>query len=118
MTDGMSGDIADLSLAQRNALELRLLERRAASTRNGEVIPRREVGASIPLSFAQQRLWFLDQLYPGRPTYNLARRVRMKGVLDVQALRLTLEAIVARHEALRTRIVAVDGTPEQIIAPS
>jgi amino acid adenylation domain-containing protein len=117
MSDDMSPDIAGLSLAQRTELELRLLRSRAGAT-NAQVIPRRDPAASAPLSFAQQRLWFLDQLYPGRSTYNIARRIRIRGVLDLDALRRALDAIVARHETLRTTIVAIDGTPQQIVAPA
>ena len=113
----MTGDIAGLSLAQRTELELRLLRDRAGAAK-ASTIPRRDAGASAPLSFAQQRLWFLDQLHPGMSTYNIARRVRIGGDLDLDVLRRTLDAIVARHEALRTTIVAIDGTPEQSVAPA
>jgi amino acid adenylation domain-containing protein len=117
MSDDVSRDIAGLSLAERTELELRLLGDRAAAARVPG-IPRRDPGASAPLSFAQQRLWFLDQLYPGRSTYNIARRIRIGGALDLEALRRALDAIVARHETLRTTIVAVDGTPQQRVAPA
>ncbi|MFI2352998.1 amino acid adenylation domain-containing protein, partial [Streptomyces sp. NPDC019443] len=70
----------------------------------------------LPLSFAQQRLWFLDQLDPGSAEYNVPMPVRLGGTLDVAALNATLSAIVARHEVLRTRLVAdVDGVPRQVI---
>ena len=117
MSDHRSQDIAGLSLAQRTELELRLLRGREGMV-NARLIPRRAPGASTPLSFAQQRLWFLDQLHPGSATYNIARRVRLTGSLDLEALRRTLDAIVARHETLRTTIVAVDGIPQQVIAPA
>jgi amino acid adenylation domain-containing protein len=117
MSDDVSRDVAGLSLAQRTELELRLLRGRAAAL-NDQVIARRDPAASIPLSFAQQRLWFLDQLHPGRSTYNLARKIRMRGVLDVKALRRSIDGIVARHESLRTTMVAVDGIPQQIVASS
>jgi hypothetical protein len=117
MSHDMSRDIAGLSIAERTELELRLLGDRAAAARVPG-IPRRDPGASAPLSFAQQRLWFLDQLYPGRSTYNIARRIRIGGALDLEALRRALDAIVARHETLRTTIVAVDGTPQQRVAPA
>jgi amino acid adenylation domain-containing protein len=117
MSDDMSRDIADLSLAQRTELELRLLGNRAGAT-TVPAIPRRDPGAPVPLSFAQQRLWFLDQLYPGRSTYNIGRRIRIGGALELEALRRALDAIVARHEALRTSIIAIDGTPRQVVAPA
>ncbi|WP_261991503.1 non-ribosomal peptide synthetase [Streptomyces sp. OR43] len=72
----------------------------------------------LPLSFAQQRLWFLDRLEPGSLEYNLPMRVRMGSDLDIAALQGALTAIVARHEVLRTRLVAdADGVPHQVIAP-
>ncbi len=69
----------------------------------------------IPLSFAQQRLWFLDQMDPGNPLYNVPRTIRMKGTMDVAALRKALNDLVARHEVLRTRYVAQDSHPVQKI---
>ncbi|HEU0178137.1 MAG TPA: amino acid adenylation domain-containing protein, partial [Blastocatellia bacterium] len=71
----------------------------------------------LPLSFAQQRLWFLDQLEPGNPFYNVSGAALMRGRLDVGALRASINSVVARHEALRTRFVATDGEPAQIIEP-
>jgi amino acid adenylation domain-containing protein len=112
----LSRDISGLSLADRSELELRLLRSRPVPT--SQAISRRDASAPTPLSFAQQRLWFLDQLHPGRSTYNIARRVRIDGPLDVEALRRALNAVVARHEALRTRLVVIDGTPQQVVAPS
>ena len=70
----------------------------------------------LPLSFAQQRLWFLDQLEPGNPFYNISRSVRLKGSLNVAALEQSLNEIVRRHEVLRTSFTDVDGHPVQKIA--
>lgn len=72
----------------------------------------------LPLSFAQQRLWFLNQWEPSSSLYNSAASLRIDGQLNVPALRRTLQAIVARHESLRTSFVAVDGVPLQRIADS
>ena len=71
----------------------------------------------LPLSFAQQRLWFMDQLEPGGSVYNFPAAVRLKGPLDVAALRLSLNEIIRRHEVLRTTFAMVDGRPVQVIAP-
>ena len=70
----------------------------------------------LPLSFAQQRLWFIDQLEPGS-VYNFPAAVRLKGQLNVAALKLSLNEIVKRHESLRTTFTTVDGRPVQVIAP-
>ncbi|MFD8820245.1 condensation domain-containing protein, partial [Streptomyces sp. NPDC059627] len=73
---------------------------------------------TLPLSFAQQRLWFLDQLEPGSAEYNVPMRVPLPADTDVRALGAALDAVVARHEALRTRLVAApDGTARQLIDP-
>jgi len=70
----------------------------------------------LPLSFAQQRLWFLDQLAPGNPFYNIPAAVRLDGALDVEVLHRSLNEIVRRHEVLRTTFPKVDGVPSQVIA--
>ncbi|PSM49201.1 non-ribosomal peptide synthetase [Chroococcidiopsis sp. CCALA 051] len=71
---------------------------------------------SLPLSFAQQRLWFLDRLVPNNPFYNIPFSVRLQGKLDYVALKQAFGAIVDRHEALRTNFVKLDGQPVQIVA--
>ncbi|HSF41241.1 MAG TPA: amino acid adenylation domain-containing protein, partial [Thermoanaerobaculia bacterium] len=71
----------------------------------------------LPLSFAQQRLWFLDQLAPGNPFYNIPSNLRMSGPLDVRVLTASLDKVVRRHEGLRTTFVSSGGRPVQLIAP-
>ncbi|RYZ35011.1 MAG: amino acid adenylation domain-containing protein, partial [Myxococcaceae bacterium] len=71
-----------------------------------------------PLSFAQQRLWFLDQLQPGSAFYNLPAAVRLSGPLDVEALRRTFDELVRRHESLRTSFPVRDGQPMQVVVPA
>ena len=114
MTD-VSRELDDLSIVERTSLEERLLERHALPA--AAAIPRRPRSDPTPLSFAQQRLWFLEQLQPGTPLHNMSRVIRLKGVLDRAVLQQSLDAIVARHEVLRTRIVATNGIPEQIVSP-
>ncbi|MEU9191158.1 amino acid adenylation domain-containing protein [Streptomyces sp. NPDC048484] len=78
-------------------------------------VPRDRV---LPLSFAQQRLWFLDQLDPGSTEYNVVIPIRLADELDGVALGAAMEAVMARHEALRTRLVAdADGVAQQVIDP-
>jgi amino acid adenylation domain-containing protein/non-ribosomal peptide synthase protein (TIGR01720 family) len=71
----------------------------------------------LPLSFAQQRLWFLDQLDPGTAAYHLAAAVRLGGALDAEVLGRVFAEVVRRHEALRTTFPAIDGEPVQRIGP-
>jgi hypothetical protein len=83
--------------------------------------PSQEAGHHVgpaPLSPAQQRLWFLDQLQPGRPTYNVALGLRLRGALDTAALRRAMTEIVRRHEVLRSRFaLGADGWPVQHVEP-
>jgi amino acid adenylation domain-containing protein len=69
----------------------------------------------LPLSFAQQRLWFIDQLDPGNTTYNIPGGVRLEGRLNLQVLESAINEIVRRHEVLRTRIEVEEGKPIQVI---
>jgi hypothetical protein len=72
---------------------------------------------ALPLSFAQERLWFLDQLDPQSSTYNQIYVLRLEGPLDVAALNETLTAIAERHDSLRTIFTTVNGTPTQVVLP-
>jgi amino acid adenylation domain-containing protein len=105
--------IAALSPEKRALLERRLFEAKPAPI---DRIARREAGrGAIPLSFAQQRLWFLEQLEPGRAFYNLPLATRLAGRISPAILEDCLNQIMARHEALRTTFAMVDGTPVQVI---
>jgi amino acid adenylation domain-containing protein len=91
----------------------------AANRKAGQVapIPARNKSISLPLSFAQERLWFLDQLGLVGSAYNMPLALRLEGALDVAALEGALAHLVERHESLRTRFVAIDGDPAQVIDP-
>jgi len=78
------------------------------------ILPRAK-NTDLPLSFAQQRLWFLDQFEPNSSSYNIPVALRLVGTLNVAALDKSLQEIIHRHEALRTNFVTVDGQPTQII---
>ncbi|BAZ37902.1 amino acid adenylation domain-containing protein [Calothrix sp. NIES-4101] len=70
----------------------------------------------LPLSFAQQRLWFLEQLQPNNATYNITEAIRVLGALNITALEASFKEIIKRHEALRTTFMAVEGLPMQVIS--
>src|SRR5262245_7224505 len=72
----------------------------------------------FPLSFAQQRLWLLEQWEPGGCVYNIPAAFRLTGALNVAALERSVNEMVRRHETLRTTFNAVDGDPVQVIAPA
>ncbi len=94
-----------------------------AGMQGGELQQRRHIttvprDGDLPLSFAQERLWFLEQLESAGPAYHIPIVVRIEGQLDVEAVRKTLQELVRRHESLRTTFVNVDGEPRQRIASS
>ena len=74
-------------------------------------------GGDLPLSFAQQRLWFLERFQPGTPTYNMPSAVRFRGALDAGVLQRCLREVVRRHESLRTTFAVGGAGPVQISAP-
>jgi len=85
------------------------------------VVPRDkpgQPGQPFPLSFSQERLWFLDQFQPGSPLYNVPMSLRLRGRLNVDALLQTFQEIIRRHEVLRTIFSALDGEPVQIVLPA
>jgi non-ribosomal peptide synthetase component F len=115
VSDDFVDRIAALSPAKRALLELRLKKNRASAA-GGQRIARRSDRESAPLlSFAQQRLWFLDQLEPNSALYNIPTALRLSGPLNVEALQKSLAVIVERHEALRTTFASVGGEPVQVI---
>src|SRR5262245_11931892 len=107
--------LANLSLEQHTCLEQRPQEGPALPDTD-QAIPQRDPSVPPPLSFAQERLWFLHQLEPNSPLYNLpGPAIRLRGHLNVEAVQHALDAIVTRHEALRTTFTTVTGTPVQAI---
>jgi len=113
--EALAQRLAGLSPEKRAALE-KLLQKENAEAAAASGIPRRNTAAPPPLSFAQQRLWFLDRFEPGLTIYNIPLAIRMQGALCVAALQRSLDEIVQRHEALRTTIATLDEQPVQIIA--
>ena len=88
------------------------------SSDTSSIVVRRPDKNPAPLSFAQERLWVIDQLEPGSAAYTISAGLRLRGALDVDALSRAFDEIVRRHEALRTNFVVVDGAPVQVVAPS
>jgi amino acid adenylation domain-containing protein len=109
--DDLIRQFPDLSPAKRALLEQQL--RASGLLPVVWTIPRREARDSAPLSFAQQRLWFLAQLAPESASYNIHRAYHCAGPLDEGVLRRALDEIVRRHEVLRARFVTVGGEPVQ-----
>jgi len=109
--------MADLSPKQRAMLELRLWKRSALARADG-ILPRPGGMVQLPLSFSQQRLWFLQQLDPASPAYNMPYGLRLYGSLRPEILIRILDRILERHEVLRTRFVVEDGQPVQVILPA
>jgi amino acid adenylation domain-containing protein len=97
------------------AARLDALSSANGSSESNPPIARAPRGEPLPLSFAQERLWFLDQLEPGNPAMNIPAAVRLTGPLDPVLLERSLRAIIARHEALRPTFAECDGRPVQVI---
>lgn len=113
---------------QKRSLLLKTLQQEAARTKPSKILPRRDYAPRtakgdrsfpIPLSFAQQRLWFLEQLQPeSSAAYNISTAAILNGRLDVALLQNSLNEIVRRHEILRTTFTTVESQPVQEIAPT
>jgi amino acid adenylation domain-containing protein/non-ribosomal peptide synthase protein (TIGR01720 family) len=99
-------------LAER--VELAMREGEGLETPPVVPVPR---GGALPLSFSQERLWFLDQLEPGSAAYNVPIGMRLAGHLDVPALERALRELSRRHEVLRTTFATVEGRPTQVVHP-
>ncbi|HSN88110.1 MAG TPA: amino acid adenylation domain-containing protein, partial [Thermoanaerobaculia bacterium] len=112
--------LSELTPEQRALLMLRMRQKAGRQEEGGGVSPIRPVprtpGAELPLSFSQQRLWFMDRWQPGSAAYNIPAALRVTGRLDVAALRWSLSEIVRRHESLRT--VFSSERPAQVVRPA
>src|SRR3989442_2572527 len=113
--DNLRKRIAGLSPTKRALLELRLKQGSAGEMPAQGIKPRAN-RHSAAVSFAQQRLWFLDQLERNRALYNVPRAIRLTGALQIDALQRTLRELVARHEPFRTYFESVDGSLRQIVS--
>ncbi|WP_068923378.1 non-ribosomal peptide synthetase [Planobispora rosea] len=110
---GLSSSNVQLSGAKRALLEQRLRRRASAPVR---AIPARPPDRPVPLSFGQERLWFMDQFAPGNAAYTIPVSLRLRGSLDPDRLELALRAVVARHESLRMRFPCdEDGRPYVVV---
>jgi amino acid adenylation domain-containing protein len=123
-TDDFKKRLERLPPAQRALLEKRLFKA-GHQTSVAATIPKIESSNSLqdntyafPLSFAQQRLWFLHQVEPGSATYNISTAYRLSGKLDITALRQSLDSLIQRHEVLRTTFSIRDGESMQIVHPA
>ena len=112
----------DASLAVRTLFDAptvaQLAPRIGESSGGLEPLTTQQRPAVVPLSFAQSRLWFIDQLQGPSPIYNISAAVRLRGRLDAYALRQALADVVGRHESLRTLFAAVEGIPQQVVVPA
>ncbi|HVR07261.1 MAG TPA: amino acid adenylation domain-containing protein [Thermoanaerobaculia bacterium] len=114
--DQNAGPTADQGAAGRQRL-LQQLKARKESRLGAEQVIERRGAATAPLSFGQQRLWFLEQFEPGNPRFNMLTALRLRGRLAPAAICRSLAALVARHEVLRTTFVTENGRPLQVVAP-
>src|SRR5688572_17555159 len=116
MKDKRDREAVELSGEQLELLEQLLAEEGIQRSEVKRIEPRGKA-REIPLSFAQQRLWFLDQLDPNRAAYNISAAYQLSGPLNVAALQQTINEIIRRHEVFRTTFRSQDGQPFQVVAP-
>ncbi|MEH2147960.1 amino acid adenylation domain-containing protein [Nostoc sp.] len=114
----MNPDLKNKLLGRKSEILAFLEEAKTATDSSFEPIPSIQHSGDLPLSFAQQRMWFLYQLESQSPFYNEGLQLRVAGVLNVEALQGSINEIIRRHEILRTTFPAVDGKPVQVISPS
>jgi len=103
--------------AERRRIFEQVLASKGIRRSQAQVITPRGGTGDCPVSFAQQRLWFLEQLVGGTASYNVTFAQTLSGILDEDALEQAFNALAQRHEALRTTVQVVDGQPRQVVAP-
>ncbi|GCE22081.1 condensation domain-containing protein [Dictyobacter kobayashii] len=109
--------LEDLSPEQLKLFLLKLQRLQQKKEQSATIQARSHIVEELPLSFTQERLWFLDQLETGHAFYNIALAVRLLGPLNVGLLEQSLNTVVARHESLRTIFVSKDRRSQQIVLP-
>ena len=112
----MTPDLIDQVRNNKEAI-IEFLKQERSPNISAISIPKVARDAEIPLSFSQESLWFLEQLNPGTSAYNIPLRIRVSAQVDSAILQRSLDEIVRRHEALRTRFRIVRGIPTQVIEP-
>ncbi len=116
MTTDLASRIAELPPEKRAILFQQLQKQRERATEAPGIPRQSRARESFPLSFAQQRLWFLNNFEPESPEYNIPQAFRIEGDLDPELMQRALREVVRRHETLRTTFREVDGEPQQILA--
>ena len=109
----MTRRLPRLTPEKRRLLSQLIKQRQEPGSESQSGIPTADRSKPLPLSFGQERLWFLDQMAPGNPFYNDCEAFRLRGPLDAEALERALNRIVDRHEILRTAFPTRDGRPRQ-----
>ncbi len=110
-------EVTQLTKNKRELLEKYLKNTLQTATEPNDRITQHERGEYIPLSFGQENMWLLAQMHPNTPIYNESSTIHLPGQLNVAALEYSLNAIIARHEILRTAFPLVDGAPVQQVYP-
>lgn len=112
----ISEKIANMSPEKRELFEMMLMEQ-GVDLSEILIVPQKRDGNKFPLSFSQQRLWFLDQMEPGSPLYNIPSVIKIKGKVNTEALEKSFNKVIERHEVLRSYFRKDNGEPQQIIMP-
>ena len=115
-SDALTARMAHLT-PERQQLVRRLLEAEGVESGRLPILEQRREDEPVPLSFAQERLWFLEQLTPGTAAFHVHTGLPIDSAVDVGVLERSLQEITRRHDILRSRIVVIDGSPTQVVSP-